>query len=233
LGISVTAGYFAASIAAALVIAMVPPSRTGGNTSGGSAVIGTVQAFALACGVLFVSLYSGILDSVTGLLFGTFLGISDEQVLTLLIVGAAVLVALVAMARPLFFASIDPDVASARRVPVRLLSTLYLVLLGCTAAEVSQITGALLVFALLVMPAAAAQQVMVRPGWSFLLTITLALAVTWLALGAAYFYSYPVGFYVTSFGFAAYALAVAGRAISGWAGSRASADMTPLVAVDG
>lgn len=233
LGISVTAGYFAASIAAALVIAMVPPSRTGGSTSGEAAVIGTVQAFALACGVLFVSLYSGILDSVTGLLFGTFLGISDQQVVTLLIVGTAVLVALAAMARPLFFASVDPDVASARRVPVRLLSTLYLVLLGCTAAEVSQITGALLVFALLVMPAAAAQQVTARPGWSFLLTITLALAVTWLALGAAYFFTYPVGFYVTSFGFGAYALAAAGRAIGGWTGSRASADMTPLVAVDG
>jgi len=67
----------------------------------------------------------------------------------------------------------------------------------------------------------------------FPLTITLALAVTWLALGAAYFSIYPVGFYVTSFGFAAYALAAAGRAIGGWTGSRASANMTPLVAVDG
>src|SRR5665213_3120669 len=103
LGISVTAGYFAASIAAALVIAMVPPSSTGGGTSRESAVIGTVQAFALACGVLFVSLYGGLLDSVTGLLFGTFLGISDQQVVTLLIVGAVVLAVLAVIGRPLFF----------------------------------------------------------------------------------------------------------------------------------
>ena len=232
LGISVTAGYFAASVTAALVLAMVPPSRAGG-TSRESAVIGTVQAFALACGVLFVSLYGGILDSVTGLLFGTFLGISDQQIVTLLVVGVVVLAVLAAIGRPLFFATVDPDVASARGVPVRSLATVFLVLLGCTAAEVSQITGALLVFALLVMPAGAAQQITARPVWSLALTVVLALVVTWAALAAAYFSTYPVGFYVTTFGFAAYALAAAGRALGGWAGSRASADMTPLVTVSG
>ncbi len=165
LGISATAGYFAASIA---------------------------------------SLYGGFLNSLTGLLFGTFLGISDGQVTTLLIAAAAALAVLAGIARPLFFATVDPDVARARGVPARLVSTVFLLLLGCAAAEVSQITGALLVFALLVMPAAAAQQLTARPGLSFVITIALGLAIAWLGLAVAYFSVYPVGFYVTTFGFTAY-----------------------------
>jgi zinc/manganese transport system permease protein len=214
LGLSATAGYFAGSIVAALVIAMVPRSSSGRARSQESAVIGTVQAFALACGVLFVSLYGGFLDNLTGLLFGTFLGISDGQVAVLAVVAVVVLVVLAAVARPLFFATLDPDVAAARRVPVRTLSIVFLVLLGCTAAEVSQITGALLVFALLVMPAAAAQQLTARPAVSFVLTIVLGVVVTWVALAAAYFSVYPVGFYVSTVGFAVYVAAVAYRALA-------------------
>src|SRR5215472_10081510 len=80
-GISVTAGYFGAATGAAIVIAAVPRSPGGHAWSSESAVIGTVQAFALACGALFTSLYGGFLGSLlTGLLFGTFLGISPSQV---------------------------------------------------------------------------------------------------------------------------------------------------------
>jgi zinc/manganese transport system permease protein len=213
LGISATAGYFAGSIAAALVIAMVPRSSSGRARSEESAVIGTVQAFALASGVLFVSLYGGFLDSLTGLLFGTFLGISDSQVVTLAVVAVAVLGLLALVARPLFFATVDPDVAGARGVPVRVLSVVFLVLLGCAAAEVSQITGALLVFALLVMPAAAAQQLTARPALSFVLTVVAALVITWLSLGVAFYSVYPVGFFVSTFGFGAYVLAAGWRAL--------------------
>ncbi len=220
LGISASIGYFGAAIAAALVIAMVPRSPGGRAFSQESAVIGTVQAFALACGALFVSLYGGFLNSLTGLLFGTFLGISDAQVTTLLIAAVVALAALAAMARPLLFATIDPDVARARGVPVGVLSTLFLVLLGCAAAEVSQITGALLVFALLVMPAAAAQQCTTRPGLSLVLTIVFGLVAVWLGLAFAYFSIYPVGFFVTTFGFAIYLLTSAWRAVAARAARR-------------
>ncbi len=220
LGVSATAGYFAGSIVAALVIAMVPRSSSGRPRSEESAIIGTVQAFALACGVLFVSLYGGFLDSLTGLLFGTFLGISDSQVLILALVAGGVMVVLAAVARPLFFATVDADVAEARGVPVRALSVIFLLLLGCAAAEVSQITGALLVFALLVMPAAAAQQITARPLLSLVLTVTLAVAVTWAALLSAFYSIYPVGFYVTTIGFGVYVLAAGGRTLVSWLGSR-------------
>ncbi len=214
LGVSASFGYFAAAIAAAVVIALVPRSTSGQAFSQESAVIGTVQAFALACGALFVSLYGGFLNSLIGLLFGTFLGISDTQVTTLFVVAVAALIALAAIARPLFFATVDPDVARARGVPVRLVSTVFLVLLGCAAAEVSQITGALLVFALLVMPAAAAQQLTARPALSFSLTIVFGFATVWLGLGAAYFSIYPVGFFVTTVGFAIYVMATGWRTIA-------------------
>ncbi|MGH9079425.1 MAG: metal ABC transporter permease [Acidimicrobiales bacterium] len=223
LGVSATAGYFVASIAAALVIGATARSSSGRALSQESAVIGTVQAFALACGALFVSLYGGFLNSLTGLLFGTFLGISDAQVLTLAVVAVVVLSVLAAMARPLFFATVDSDVATARRVPVRWLSMAFLVLMGCTAAEVSQITGALLVFALMVMPAAAAQQVTARPGLSLTLSIVLALVITWVSLGVAYYSPYPVGFYVSTFGFGVYVLATAGRSLATYAQRRSPA----------
>ena len=122
IGVSATAGYFAGAIAAALVIALVPRSAGGQGYSQESAVIGTVQAFALACGVLFVSLYGGFLDSLTGVLFGTFLGISNSQVVTLALVAVGALAVLALIARPLFFSTIDPDVGACPRCPVRLLS---------------------------------------------------------------------------------------------------------------
>jgi zinc/manganese transport system permease protein len=176
-------------------------------------VIGTVQAFALACGALFVSLYGGFLNSLIGLLFGTFLGISDAQVTTLLVVGLAVLLVLAVIARPLFFATVDPDIAGARGVPLRAVSTVFLVLLGCAAAEVSQITGALLVFALLVMPAAAAQRLSARPVVSLALTLVFGVVTVWLGLGLAYFSVYPVGFFVTTIGFVLFVVATLWQAV--------------------
>jgi zinc/manganese transport system permease protein len=223
LGVSATAGYFAGSVAAALVIALVPRATSGRPRSQESAVIGTVQAFALACGALFVSLYGGFLDSITGLLFGSFLGVSDGQVVTLVAVAVAVLGILAVVGRPLLFATVDGDVAAARGVPVRALSALFLVVLGCTAAEVSQITGALLVFALLVMPAAAAQQVTARPVVGLLVAVLFGLVVVWTSLSVAFYSPWPVGFWVSTVGFALYVAAAAGRAATGRRRSRPGA----------
>jgi zinc/manganese transport system permease protein len=155
-----------------------------------------------------VSLYGGFLDSVTGLLFGSFLGVSDGQVVALVAVGAAAVVAMLVLARPLYFATVDRDVATARGVPERALSVAFLLVLGCTAAEVSQVTGTLLVFALLVMPAAAAQQLTARPVVGLCLSVGLGLAVVWSALGVAFYSTWPVGFFVSTFGFATYLAAV-------------------------
>jgi zinc/manganese transport system permease protein len=216
LGLSTPVGYFGFCIAGALVIAAL---ARGGRRSSGlggygdeSAVIGTVQAVALACGFLFVNQYKGFLSGLTGLLFGTITGVSDAQVLTLLVAGTGCLLVLLALGRPLLFSSIDPDVAEARGVPVRLVSAAFLVLLAVAAAGTSQVTGSLLVFALLVTPAATASRLTARPALGLLLSIGIAVAVTWLGEGIAFFSPYPIGFWVTTLAFTAFLLAAGYRA---------------------
>ncbi len=172
-----------------------------------SASIGAVQALALAAGFLFVSLYGGVLSDLESLLFGNLLGVSDGQVLVLLAVAGGTLVVLGALARPLLFASVDADVAGARGVPVRALSVVFLLLLGLAVGATSQITGVLLVFSLLVTPAATAQILTARPAVSLVLTVALGLLVVWLGLGIAYFSVYPAGFFITAISFAVYLLA--------------------------
>jgi zinc/manganese transport system permease protein len=120
----------------------------------------------------------------------------------------------------LLFTSIDPDIARARGVPVRLLSAAFLVLLGVAAAGTSQVTGSLLVFALLVAPAATASRLTARPAVGVTLSIGIALAVTWVGEGIAFFSPYPIGFWVTSLAFGAFLLASAYRALSDALGSR-------------
>jgi zinc/manganese transport system permease protein len=226
-GVGAAYGYFGFCLGAALLIALLARPGEGGLAHE-SAVTGVVQAFALACGMLFVSLSGSFLGGVEGLLFGSFLGVTSGDVITLAVTAALVLAALAAIGRPLLFASLDPAVAAARGVPVRALGAVFLVLLGAAAAEVSQITGSLLVFALLVMPAATAQRLTARPALSLALTMLIGLLIVWIALAAAYFTPYPIGFYVTTFAFAAYVLAhvpsraaALGRSIR--AGSRSAA----------
>ncbi|WP_055489176.1 metal ABC transporter permease [Streptomyces sp. TP-A0356] len=209
LGIGTLVGYFTFCVVAALVLTTVPRRQAGQD----AALTGTVQAFLLACGYLFVALYRGFLGGVDSLLFGSFLGITDVQVVVLGLVAAAALGVLAVIGRPLLFASVDAEVAAARGVPVRVLSCLFLVLLGVATACAGQITGALLVFALLVMPAASAQLLTARPLVSLAATVLIAVAVTWGALVAAYYSPYPIGFYVTSFAFAVYVVVRLGRVV--------------------
>jgi zinc/manganese transport system permease protein len=204
IGISAIYGYFGFCVGAAVVIALAAGNRGPGSRAGESALTGIVQAFTLACGMLFAALYKGFLNGTTALLFGSFLGITTGQVVLLAAVGLAVLAVMAVIGRPLLFASVDPAVAGALGVPVRALSAAFLVLLGAAVAETAQITGALLVFALLVMPAATAQRLTARPLAGLVLTVVTGWVVTWGGLIAAYYTPYPIGFYVTSFAFAAY-----------------------------
>ncbi len=213
-GVSAVYGYFVFCIGAALVLAALPFALAG-ESEGQSAATGTVQAFLLACGYLFVALYHGLLSGLNALLFGTFLGVTSEQVAILAAASLVVLVTLAAAGRPLLFASLDPAVAAARGIPANALSVLFLVLLGAATAEASQITGVLLVFALLVMPAAAAQQVTARPSLAIALAVIIAFAVTWIGLGIAFYLPYPSGFFITTLAFCCYVVARGFRAVRG------------------
>jgi zinc/manganese transport system permease protein len=207
LGVPSAFGYFGVCAVAAVVIGEADARAGTATYRQESALIGTVQAMALASGFLFVSLYHGNLNGLTGLLFGSFLGVTGDQVLALLVVGAGTLLALGLIARPLLLASVDPQVAGAAGLPVRALAVGFLLLLGIAVAETAQITGALLVFALLVLPPATAQIITGRPISGLGLSVALAVGVTWAGLAAAYFTPYPTGAYITTFSFAAYVLA--------------------------
>lgn len=206
LGAGAASGYFGLSLLAALVIAALP-ARGNRGLSEQSAVIGTVQSFALAAGMLFIALYKGFLNGTNALLFGGFLGITAGQVVALSVIAVLALAVLAAVGRPLLFASTDPDVAAARGVPTRALGAVFLLLLGATAAEVGQVTGALLVFALLVLPPATAQALTARPVRGLALSVLLALLTVWAALFVAWYSPYPIGFWLTTIAFGLYVLA--------------------------
>ncbi|MGZ4168269.1 MAG: metal ABC transporter permease [Solirubrobacteraceae bacterium] len=214
-GLPTALGYYVACTAAALAIGRA--GKTNGAATrehgqvGESAVIGTVQTVGLAAGFLFLSLNHSVLGGPETLLFGTFLGITSGQVLSLLVVALAALAILTALARPLLFSSIDRETARAGGVPVATLDAVFLVVLGLAIAATSQLTGALLVFALLVAPPAAAQQITLRPLAGLVLSVAFALLTIWLALAIAYYSIYPVGFYVTTIGFVLYVLARVAR----------------------
>lgn len=203
-GLPTALGYYVACGTAAL--AMSPRRRTRRGYATETAAIATVQAVGLAAGFLFLSLNKAVLGGTETLLFGTFLGVSGTQVLALLAIAAVSIAALAIIARPLLFATVDPAVASSRGVPVRKLDLAFLLILALAVAATSQITGALLVFTLLVAPAASAQVITTRPLRSLALTVAFALLVAWLGLGIAYFSPYPVGFFITTVAFALYVL---------------------------
>jgi zinc/manganese transport system permease protein len=203
-GFALPIGYFGACTAAALAIAAGSRTRHRRNPSQESAVIATVEVVGFALGFLFLSLYGGVLESLESLLFGSFLGITSTQVLILLGIALVTLALFAVAGRPLLASSIDDLTARARGVPVRLLEVSFLVVLGCAVGATAQITGVLLVFALLVAPAAAAQELTNRIGLGLALSVTIALLVIWAALGLAYYTDYSVGFYVSSVAFAVY-----------------------------
>jgi zinc/manganese transport system permease protein len=204
IGINPTVGIFACAMIVAALIGGAPNADSSGYSEE-SAVTGTVQAFALACGFLFVSLHGGFFGGVNALLFGSFLGITAGQVKLILAVALAAILVLSIIARPLFFSSVDPDVAETRGVPVRGLSITFLVLLGVTATEISKITGSLLVFVLLVVPAATARLWTIKPLMGLAVTVSSAIFTTWFSLCVAYYFSgLPIGFVLASVAFTGY-----------------------------
>jgi zinc/manganese transport system permease protein len=211
-GAPLMVGYFAFCVAGALVISASTRTRGGRSIAQESAVIGTVQASGFALGFLFLSLHKGVLTGLESLLFGSFLGITRDQVLVLAVVASATAGFFAIAGRPLIFASVDERVARAAGVRVNLLSICFLLVLGLGVAATAQITGVLLVFALLVAPAAAAQQLTARVGLGLLLSFVIGVSVVWIGLTLSYFTNYSVGFFITTLAFATF---VAARLLRG------------------
>ncbi len=166
--------------------------------------IGTVLAWTLGLGVLFLSLYSGYATEAYALLFGQILGISRQDVLITLISGCLTLAAIAVLYRPLLFASVDNDVAEARGLPIQFLSIAFMVVLAVAVSVAVQVVGILLIFALLITPAGITEHLTARPGRAMAVSVLLALLFTIAGLFVSFYIPYPVSFFITTFAFLMY-----------------------------
>ncbi len=199
LGLNVVVGSVVGSLTAAVLFGLL-----GVRARDRSSIIGVLMPFGLGLGVLFLALYPGRAANKFGLLLGQIVAVDDPQLFWLVGIAAFVVVSLMVLWRPLTFASVDPDIAAARGVPVRALSPIFMIVLGLAVAMSVQIVGALLVLSLLVTPAAAAMRVTASALWVPVLSTLFALTATvggmLLALGG----SLPISPYVTTISFAIY-----------------------------
>jgi zinc/manganese transport system permease protein len=176
----------------------------GNRLRGRDVTIGIVLAWTLGLGVLFISLYTGYATEAYAILFGLILGISANDVIVTLVAGVVTIAAMVAVYRPLLFASVDEELAGAKGVPVTALSIAFMAILAVAVTEAVQVVGVLLIFALIVTPAAIAVRFTSRPSIAILIGIVLALLFTWLGLAIAYYSPHPVSFFITSLAFFTY-----------------------------
>ncbi|HVV91856.1 MAG TPA: metal ABC transporter permease [Hyphomicrobiales bacterium] len=173
--------------------------------------IGMVLALALGLGLLFVHFYTAGANQATALLFGNVLAVGRATLGWLALLALACLALMAAMARPLVFATLHPELAEAKGVSLRLLGVLFLATVGIAVAEASQIVGVLLVFTLLIGPAATATRLTGRLGAGVLLAAVLALAEAWAGLVLAYYTDWPASSWITLVSVAAYGLSLLPR----------------------
>jgi len=199
IGADIVLGSLVGSVLAALLLGLMGVRARDKNS-----IIGVIMPFGLGLGILFLSLYEGRAANKFGLLTGQIVSVGTVQLQVLAVAAVVVMLALVAIWRPLTFASVDPDVASARGVPVRTLAIGFMLLLGVSVALSIQIVGALLVLALLIPPAAAAMRVTSSPRLVVVLSVVFAMTATvggiLLALGGRI----PISPYVTTLSFLIY-----------------------------
>lgn len=166
--------------------------------------IGIVLAFSLGLGLLFISLYAGYATEAYSILFGEILGVSYSQVLLTFGAGAAIIGAMAVIYRPLLFASLDEDVAEAKGMPMLFIGTVFMLLVAVAVSFSVQVTGVLLIFSLMVTPAATAQYLSRRPATAITISVIIALAATWVGLFVAFYTPYPVSFFITAIVFGLY-----------------------------
>ena len=196
----------------------------GQRLRGRDVTIGLVMAWSLGLGLLFTYLYKGAANLAIGILFGQIFGITSQEVAVTFVAGSLTVLAIVAVYRPLLFATLDEEVAEAKGVPVRGLSIVFMVILAVAVSEAVQVVGVLLIFALIVAPAAIAERFTTRPSRGMALAALLAVLFTWAGLTIAYYVPYPVGFFITTIAFGSYILA---RVLSDVIARRAAGRLRP------
>jgi zinc/manganese transport system permease protein len=171
--------------------------------------IGIVLALSLGFGLLFLHYYTSFATQATVLLFGNVLAVSTATLQTLAVLALATLVALGVISRPLLFATLQPELAEARGVSLRGVGICFMAIVAVTVSACVQIVGILLVFTLMVGPAAAAERLTSRLGASVLLAAGLAIGEAWLGITIAFYTDWPTSFCITLLSALVYFAAVA------------------------
>jgi zinc/manganese transport system permease protein len=207
LGLEPVVGLLTFSISAAIAIGLL-----GKQLRERDIAVGIAMAFALGLGVLFISLYHGYAEQVYSILYGNILGVSQTDVLVTVVLSTVIISLIFIFFRPLLFSSLDPVVAEAHGVPVRLLTMIFLILVAITISMSVQVVGALLIFTLLIGPPATAMRIVQRPLWTIIIAILLGVCYTWLGIffaanglfGIAGTDTWPASVYITSLSFGVY-----------------------------
>lgn len=208
LGYNVVTGSLVGSIFSALLIALM-----GAKAHENDSIIGALMPFGLGLGILFLSLYSGRSANKFSLLTGQIVAVDSAQLTSMVVGGAVIITALAVMWRPLMFASLDPVVAQAKGVPLRLLSIAFMVVLGIATALSVQVVGSLLVLALLITPAASALQVTASPLRALILSVVFAEVAMVGGILLALAGSLPISPYVTTLSFLIFVICRGIRAV--------------------
>jgi zinc/manganese transport system permease protein len=170
----------------------------GERLNGRDVAIGIVLSLALGFGILFLHYFTAFASQATALLFGNVYGV-DRGILGILLgLGVLSLAALGLIARPLLFSTVQPELAEAKGVPLRLVSMIFLAIVAVAVAECTQVVGVLLVFSLMVGPAAAAQRLTGKVGVGVVLSAVLALVEAWAGLVLSYYSDWPASFCITA-----------------------------------
>jgi zinc/manganese transport system permease protein len=213
LGINVIWGLAVFAVAGALGIGTL-----GADTRGRRAREDVVTALALVVmlglGALFVSISSQYAEETYALLFGEVFGVSRGEVLPILGLGVVVAIAIGVAFRPLMLTSALPEVAEARGVSTRGVELYFLIVMALATSMTVPVVGALLMFSLMIGPAAAARSVTARPGTAMTLSVVIALATVWLSIALSYQTNWPLGFFVGTIGAAFYLIGLAARAVA-------------------
>ena len=203
LGLTPFWGLLALTLVASAAMGLI-----GERLRGRDIAVGVILSLSLGLGVLFLHLYTAYAAEATALLFGNVLAVSDENLRALAALAVLSLLGLAAISRPLIFATLEPELAEAKGLSLRLVSVLFLMIVGVAVAEAAQVVGVLLVFALMVSPAAAAQRLTTRIKTGVALAVLLALAETWAGIVLAYVTDAPPTFWITLLSSGAYLLAL-------------------------
>jgi zinc/manganese transport system permease protein len=176
----------------------------GKKAEGRDVQVGIVLSFMLGLGLLFISLYKGYATEAYSLLFGQIFGISTADVVIILIAAIILLTSLAVIYRPLLFSSLDEDVAEAKGLPVFAIGIIFMLLIAVATSISVQIVGVLLIFALMVTPAAIAERLAKTPAQGMTISISVALLITWTGLTLAFYTPFPASFCITAVGFVLY-----------------------------